>query len=248
MLTGGLPEVVDTFIRTGDLFKSQTVLDNLITGLNDDFAKYKNKVPVTRIRDLFNAVVFQSGGNFMYSRVDGNYNYSQLKEARDLLEMAGLIYIVVHSSANGLPLGSETNPKKFKIILYDHGIFQRILGLDFSKQLLLGNFDLVNKGNIAEQFVGNELIKYSGKNLRPYLYFWQREKRGSMAEVDYIIQKEENLVPLEVKSGTTGKMQSLRLLMVEKKMKTGVRVSLENFCKYENIDVYPLYAISNIIR
>jgi predicted AAA+ superfamily ATPase len=248
MLTGGLPEVVDTFIRTGDLFKSQTVLDNLITGLNDDFAKYKNKVPVTRIRDLFNAVVFQSGGNFMYSRVDGNYNYSQLREARDLLEMAGLIYIVVHSSANGLPLGSETNPKKFKIILYDHGISQRILGLDFSKQLLLGNFDFVNKGNIAEQFVGNELIKYSGKNLRPYLYFWQREKRGSMAEVDYIIQKEENIVPLEVKSGTTGKMQSLRLLMVEKKMKTGVRVSLENFCKYENIDVYPLYAISNMIR
>ncbi|RLD58458.1 MAG: ATP-binding protein [Bacteroidetes bacterium] len=247
MLTGGLPEVVRVYTETGDLFKTQKILDNLIIGLNDDFSKYKKRVPVSRIRDIFEAVANQSGSKFLFSKIGGNHNYEQLKEARNLLEMAGLIHTVYHTSANGLPLGASTNYKRFKVLLYDHGVYHRTMGLELSKKLLLDSFNPTNKGSIAEQFTGLELIKYTNQHSRKNIYYWHREKRGSNAEVDFIIQKEEKIVPIEVKSGTTGKMQSLRILMNEKGINPGVRVSMENFCKYDNILVYPLYAINNLV-
>lgn len=75
--------------------------------------------------------------------------------------MAGLILVVTHIAANGLPLGAQINTKKFKAVMYDQGIFQRILGLDLSCQLLAGDFSMVNKGALVEQFVGLEIVKYS---------------------------------------------------------------------------------------
>ena len=80
------------------------------------------------------------------------------------------------------------------------------------------------------------------------LYYWQREKRGSQAEVDYVIELGDYIVPIEVKSGIKGKMQSLRIFMEEKKSKFGVRTSLENFARMENINIIPLYAIGAIYK
>ena len=117
------------------------------------------------------------------------------------------------------------------LILYV--IFQRILGLDLSRQLLAGDFSMVNKGALAEQFVGLEIVKYSSVNSKQKLFYWHREKPGSNAEVDYIIQKKNKIVPIEVKSGTQGKMQSLHIFLKEKDIGTGIRISSENFCSYE---------------
>jgi Holliday junction resolvase-like predicted endonuclease len=80
------------------------------------------------------------------------------------------------------------------------------------------------------------------------LYFWQRDKLNAHAEVDFLIQKGDKIVPIEVKSGTTGKMQSLHLFMKEKNSERGIRTSLENFAQYNKIDVYPLYAIGQIVN
>ena len=80
------------------------------------------------------------------------------------------------------------------------------------------------------------------------MYYWHREKRGSSAEVDYLLEQEDRVVPVEVKSGSTGKMQSLNLFMDEKKSTEGIRISLENFSQYGKITVVPLYAISNLIQ
>lgn len=248
LLTGGLPEVVKIFIKTSDLRKAQGILDQLITGLEDDFAKYKKLVPVSRIRDVFDSIVFQSGNKFNLSKASLSANHKQIKEAIQLLEMAGLVYKVHHSSADGLPLGAGINPKNFKIILFDHGIFQRILGLNLSNFLLANDFNAINKGHLAEQFVGMEIIKNSSTNVKHRLFYWQRDKRGSNAEVDYLLQIDAQTIPIEVKSGTQGKMQSLRLFMKEKKIPSGVRISLENFDHYQNIIVYPLYAVKNLLN
>jgi len=246
MLTGGLPEVVATYIETGDLLKSQKVLDSLINGLDDDFAKYKKRIPVSRIREVFESVVQQSGNKFMFSKIVSSSNQQQLMEVLNLLEMAGLVFKVTHTAANGLPLGAQANKKKFKVLIYDHGIFQRILGLDLSRKLLTEDFSVINKGAIAEQFVGLEIIKYCSVSTKQNLFYWHREKRGSNAEVDYIIQNGNKIVPLEVKSGTQGKMQSLHLFLKEKNIDTGIRISSENFCSYDKINVYPLYAVNNL--
>ena len=99
---------------------------------------------------------------------------------------------------------------------------------------------------MAEQFVGLELIKNSSPYTSENLYFWTREKEKSQAEVDYVIQKNGKVVPIEVKSGKSGKMQSMHLFLAEKQSEYGIRSSLENFTKYDNIRVYPLYAIGNV--
>lgn len=129
--------------------------------------------------------------------------------------------------------------------MFDHGLFQRILSLNLSEYLLSSDFSAINKGNIAEQFAGTEIIKYTFEDAKPRLFYWQRETPGSHAEVDYILQREGKIVPLEIKSGTTGKMQSLHLFLREETLSKGIRCSLENFNQYGLIDVYPLYAIKS---
>jgi hypothetical protein len=165
-----------------------------------------------------------------------------------MLEQAGIIFSVVHSSSNGIPLGAQANDKFKKYLLFDTGIFQRFLNLDLSELYLNTEISLVNKGVIAELYTGLELIKNQPNNQASKLYYWQREKKGSQAEVDYVIELGANIVPIEVKSGIKGKMQSLRIFMEEKKSKFGIRTSLENFNRMGNINIIPLYAIGSILK
>ena len=245
LVIGGMPAVVSKFVESNDIMACQKTLNEMINSLIADFLKYKPKIPELRIQTAFEAVVHQTGGKFNYAKVE-QLSYRQVKESIELLEKAGLIIPIIHSSANGIPLGAGVNFKKQKIILLDTGIFQCLLGLQLSDILFSDNFEVVNKGAIAEQFAGLELIKNSSPYMPENLYFWTREKEKSQAEIDYIIQKNEKIIPVEVKSGKSGKMQSMYLFMNEKQAEYGIRTSLENFSKYDKIKVYPLYAIGNV--
>ena len=246
LVIGGMPAIVSKFVEKRDIMACQRALNDLINSLKSDFSKYKEKMPELRISTAFEAVVNQSGGKFNYAKVD-QLNHRQVKESVELLEKAGLIIPVVHSSANGIPLGAQANFKKQKFILLDTGVFQRLLGLQLSDILFSDNFDVINKGSIAEQFAGLELLKSAPCDMPQNLYFWTREKPQSQAEIDYIVQLNEKIVPIEVKSGTRGKMQSLLLFLKEKHAEFGIRTSLENFTQYDKIKVYPLYAIGNSV-
>jgi predicted AAA+ superfamily ATPase len=249
LLIGGMPEVVKTFIgNSTDMNSVQNVLSDIVISYYDDFAKYKSRIPVLRLREVMNSVVKQAGGKYIYSQAGSLSNPAQAKDALELLEMAGLIYKVYHSSGQGIPLGSDANLKKFKSLLHDSGIFQQIVGLRISDLLFAENIDMLNRGSMAELFAGIEMIKYSNIYEKTKLYYWHREKRGSSAEVDYLIEQDGQVIPVEVKSGSTGKMQSLNLFMEEKGSSKGIRISLENFSQYGKISVVPLYAISNLIK
>ncbi len=167
LFIGGLPEAAQTYHDSKDLRKTGNVLDQFLTGLMDDFAKYKSRIPLPRLREVFDSVVFQSGNKFKLSKASSSANYYQIREALDLLEMAGLIHRVYHTSDGGIPLKAQVNLSKFKIVMFDHGIYQRILGLDLPEYLLANSFPAINKGNIAEQFTGTEMIKY-GSCTTPY--------------------------------------------------------------------------------
>jgi len=247
LLIGGMPEAVNTFIsKPADINAVQRVLSDIATSYYDDFAKYKKRIPVLRLREVMSSVVVQAGGKYIYAKAGPLSNSAQAKEVLELLEMAGLVHKVYHSSAQGVPLGSGVNYKKFKAILHDSGIFQQIAGLRMTDVIIAKNIDMINKGNIAEAFAGTEFVKYGQVYEKRQLYYWQREKSGSSAEVDYIIEQGGKVVPVEVKSGSTGKMQSMNLFISEKRSPGGIRVSMENFAKYGKITVVPLYAISNL--
>jgi uncharacterized protein len=248
LILGGMPEVVATYVQGRDLIRCGQALDDLITSLRTDFSKYRKQVPPLRIAEVFDAVVHQSGGKFVYAKAHSESNHKQIKEAVDLLIMAGWVIPVTHTSANGLPLGAETNDKNRKLQLLDTGIFQRIQGLDISAIILQDEVSLINKGAIAEQYAGLEIVK-AGSCYRPAaLYFWHREAKSSNAEVDYVVQKGQQIIPVEIKSGKQGSMQSLHLFIQEKKPPYGVRFSLENYATYDNIRVYPLYAVSDWVK
>jgi len=248
IVIGGMPEVVAKYASGGSLLDCQNILDELTDAFFNDFAKYKQRVPATRLEEVFSAIIAQTGQKFTYSQTATSANQIQLKESIELLKMAGLAYSVTHSSANGLPLAAETNPRYRKLMIFDTGIYQRFLRLDLSKLLLSEKIEQINKGALAEMFVGIELVKSQNNRLPAELYYWQREKKGSTAEVDYVIQREQEIVPIEVKSGTKGAMQSMFLFLEEKRLSHGIRCSMENFGKFQNIEIYPLYSIKNSLQ
>jgi uncharacterized protein len=247
MVTGGMPEAVARYAATRQLLSVKSVLDDLMAALRSDFAKYKKAVPSLRLQEVFNAVVQQAGGKFVYSKAGTQIKDYQAKEAVELLILAGWVIPVTHSDANGIPIGAEADPKKRKMMLLDTGIFQRILGLDFTTLYTQADFPFVNKGLLAEQFWGLEYIKYQSPEVYPNLYYWQREGKSN-AEVDFLAQKGESIYPIEIKSSGKGQMQSLRVFLSEKKQTYGYRFSLENFAEYQDIKVFPLYAVFNFVR
>ena len=246
LVLGGMPKVISSYFSGGDLLSCQRVLDGLISAYEDDFAKYKKRASPSLIRMVFRSVIEQNGQKFVYNKALPDANQIQVKDALELLTMAGMIIPVTHSAANGVPLGAEINPKMRKFIVFDSGIFQRILGLKLSEVLLKNDFESINKGSLAELNVGLELIKSASCYQRQNLYYWHREAKSSNAEVDYIIQVGSQILPIEVKAGTKGSMQSLRIFMDLKNTEKGIRISQENFSAYQNIEVYPLYAVANL--
>ena len=136
LILGGMPEIVAKYIESQSLFECSKLLSNLTTTLKSDFSKYKKRVPDLRLNAVFNAVANQMGNKFVYAKALQEYNYKQLKECLDLLRMAGLLIPIVHTSANGLPLGAEINEKYQKFLLLDTGIYQNVIHLDLSAMVI----------------------------------------------------------------------------------------------------------------
>ena len=265
MLVGGMPESVVKWVQTHDFLQCQEVQDDIITGYEADFPKYKKKVDPQLLIATMKSAATQATKKFVYSRVPGEYKTAEVKKALDLLIKAGILIPVTHSSGNGLPLGDESVESIRKILLLDTGLMLRLLNMTMgdtsaiTAQILTATAaDLVNKGPMAEMLAGLELLHYLTPNLHHDLYYWVRQAKNSTAEIDYLLSRDMKVLPFEVKAGVQGGMKSLWDFMREKKLDQAVRCSLENFGKFDYIDaeaegavrhveVYPLYALSQFV-
>jgi hypothetical protein len=264
LMVGGMPASVAAWVETHDYRNCQTELDDIQLTYYDDFIKYAKKVDPTLLRNTLQSVILQIGDKFTYSKVEGSYRADDVKKALKLLCDAGIVKRVSHTAANGLPLGAGTNDKFRKYIYLDSALLLRILDLDLGGARQLTDLivtgtagDLVNKGGLAEMVLGWEMIKYNNPRSQHDLYYWENTAEGTRSEVDYIIARDMKVLPIECKSGTSGKMKSLRLFMRGKHLTDALRCSLENFALLENrdekdenalrrIQILPLYAISNL--
>lgn len=265
MLVGGMPESVVKWVQTHDFLQCQEVQDDIITGYEADFPKYKKKVDPQLLIATMKSAATQATKKFVYSRVPGEYKTAEVKKALDLLIKAGILVPVTHSSGNGLPLGDEADESIRKILLLDTGLMLRLLNMTMgdtsaiTAQILTATAaDLVNKGPVAEMLAGLELLHYLTPNLHHDLYYWVRQAKNATAEIDYLLSRDMQVLPFEVKAGVQGGMKSLWDFMREKKLDQAVRCSLENFGKFDYIDaeaegavrhveVYPLYALSQFV-
>jgi predicted AAA+ superfamily ATPase len=172
LLIGGMPESVASYVQSRDLLHSGAVLEDILTAFRDDFSKYRSKMPALILNEVFESVIHQAEGKFIYERAAVDAGNARVKQALDMLIKAGLAHTVTHSDANGIPLGAEINPKYRRIIPCDMGIFLHLLGIEKSDILLSENFTAVNRAALAEIFVGLELLKKSGTHTGHQLYCW----------------------------------------------------------------------------
>ena len=262
MLVGGMPEVVAKWVETRDYLACQEVQDDIVLTYQDDFPKYRKRVDPTLLRLTLQSVALQIGNKFVYSQVGGGYSTNEVKKALEMLTLAGIITPVMHTNANGLPLGSEADPTYRKMLLLDNGLLLRWLNMtgdtsELTAQILTHSAtDLVNKGALTEMIAGLELLRYRTPNMRHELFYWVRKAKNAQAEVDYLATYQSEVLPIEVKAGTQGGMKSLWQFMREKKLKNAIRASLENFDVFTYTDteeeairtvwVCPLFALSQI--
>ena len=265
LLTGGMPEAVGKWVETHDYLACQQILDDIIITYEDDFAKYKKKADPVLLRQTLRSAAVQVGKKFIYSQVGGGFQTNEVKKALEMLVLAGILIPVVHTSANGLPLGSESDRSYSKMLVLDSGLMLRLLNMttgdisELTTRILTDDVaNLVNKGSVAEMVAGLELLRYRTPNIRHELYYWQRQAKNSLAEIDYLTSYKSTVLPIEVKAGTRGGMKSLWQFMREKKLTTAIRCSLENFGEFSytdtetgdvrNVGICPLFAMSQMER
>ncbi|RKX84963.1 MAG: hypothetical protein DRP58_06485 [Spirochaetes bacterium] len=240
---GGMPEVVQRYIDTDDLKKCMEIQSDILQTYKKDFNKYAKKHQIKYLEKVFTSIPFQTGTKFKFVSVSRDHKSKDLLEALDMLCMAGVANIVYHSSSNGVPIHSEIDIKKFKVFFFDIGLAQRILGLDFRPLMLNPDISQINNGAIAELFTAQELTAYSNPREEYYLHYWHREAKSSNAEIDFVIEKNGIIIPIEVKSGSVGKMRSLKLFMESKKTICGIKISTYPFSLVNNVQSIPFYGI-----
>lgn len=268
LIVGGMPASVAAWVESHDYRQSIEEQEDIQQTYYDDFAKYSDKIDPRLLRNTLRSVVMQTGSKFTYSRVEGGYRAEDVKQALDMLCDAGIVKIVQHSAGNGLPLGAEVNNKYRKYHYLDSGLMLRILDMELgssgplTEMILAGAAeDLVNKGQVTEMMAGWEIVKNMSPRTEHDLYYWENTSDGGNSEVDYLISQDLTIVPVEIKSGVSGKMKSLRVFMNRKHLISGRRCSLENFGvltftdssdnKYpeteKQICIHPLYCMSTLV-
>jgi predicted AAA+ superfamily ATPase len=240
---GGMPEAINEWINTNTSRSAKIVHEDLIFNYQQDFEKYAKKHQIKYLNLLFQKAIDQIGNKFMFNRV-GEYQKRELEPALELLEKAGLFCKIMYSASQGIPLGAQAKLNDFKIIFLDVGLTQAILKLDIVSWLLHPETSFVNSGNIVEAFVGQELLAYSDPISKESLFYWRKQKRGSQAEVDYVIQLDSKVVPIEVKAGSSKRIKSMQIFLDTHSFSSyGLRFSADNYSVYKDVKNYPLYAV-----
>ncbi|MFA6527049.1 MAG: AAA family ATPase [Candidatus Babeliales bacterium] len=244
---GGMPQTVACWKTMLSVHACAQLPHSLIAAYQYDFVKYGKNQQVKYLDLLFSRIPQQLGRKFKYSHI-GDFRKRELEPCVDLLVTAGVIHRVVHTDAQGIPLGAQADFDSFKLLFLDVGLSQYMLDFKPGEWLLNPLEEFVNKGMLAESLVGQECIAYEHPMKKAQLYYWQRDARGSEAEVDYIIQHGQDIIPVEVKSGTGRTLKSMQLFLNSHQQSPyGVRFSTNNYSVHENIHSYPLYAVAKFI-
>ena len=245
---GGMPEAVECWKETKLPNECALVHNTIVDSYRQDFGTYSKKFQIKYVDLIFNSVPKQLGERFKYSEVEGGYRKRDLAPCLELLSAAGVIHKVHHTDANGIPLGAEVNLEYFKVVLMDVAIAQTILGIQLAPWFLYPLRELVNQGYIVEAFVGQEILGYSSSLKKGNLYYWLNPSRTGQAEVDYVVQDFEQVIPIEVKSGDGKTLASLHTFLESHPSPYGIRFSSQNYSNYNKVHSYPLYAIAKSLQ
>ena len=221
-LIGGMPEVVNEYAQTKDITALARIYNSLLISYKDDVEKYAdNDAAIQQIRHVINAAFIEAGSRIKFEGFgDSNYKSREMGETFRTLEKALLLHLVYPNTGVKLPLLPDKK-KSPRLQVLDTGLLNFASGLQLD---ILNSKDLneVHKGLVVEHLVGQELLAVDFSALHT-LQFWVRDKNTSQAEVDFVYKYNGKLIPIEVKSGATGKLKSLHMYMDKAPHKMAIR-------------------------
>lgn len=209
LLVGGMPEAVQLYLDGGGFDEVFDIQESIYQTYRDDFSKYAQGQALVRLQKILDYLGRGAGEKVKYANVDRDSQSRETKQALDLIRKAGVVLSVTHSHANGVPLAAEADDKVFKLYCLDIGLYNRICRLDGLSEQVLHDTRFVNEGVLAEHFVAQQLYFSESPKRQPGLHYWLREGRANNAEVDFLLQIERTVVPVEVKAGKAGSLKSL---------------------------------------
>lgn len=222
-IIGGMPAAVQTYIATKDIRLVQQEHESILQTYQDDFAKYQRKVDSHLLRKIFQKIPSQLGKKVMYSQILRDETSKKISQHLNLLSMARILYPIHHSAGNGVPLGSEINERDFKLLFLDIGLLSTIFKLHLHQITDLDELLFVNNGVMAEQFIGQHLLYRHGSTLKPEIFYWRRQAKSSSSELDYLIEYQGTVLPIEVKAGKSGSLKSLHIFISSKNTPIAIR-------------------------
>lgn len=240
---GGMPEVVQTYVDTKDFNQVREIQKNLLNYYQQDFSKHAEISLVPRLNLVWNSIPMQlakENKKYIYGQVRKGARAKDFELAIQWLLDCGLIHKVHRIEKPALPLKAYMNLDIFKIYLLDVGLLMAMTGLN-AQVIIDGNRIFTEfKGALTEQYILQQLI--AGENVEPYYY----SAENSKGEIDFILQGNTSVIPLEVKAEENLRAKSLKAFCEKYKPKYAVRTSMSDYRKQEWMTNIPLYNIDRI--
>ena len=241
---GGMPAAVLAFVNDGDLNKVRTIQKSIIEAYERDFSKHAPAIEVPRIRMVWHSIPSQlskENRKFIYGMIKEGARAKDFELAIEWLKDAGLIYKVNRCKKAQLPLAAYEDFSAFKMFLSDIGLMGAMSNIPL-QSLLNGNMLFSDfKGALTEQFV----LQQMKTNQSLSIYYWSAD--NSRGEIDFLVQQEEKVIPIEVKAEENLQAKSLRMFVERNSGLKGYRFSMSPYREQDWLVNYPLYSVLTIL-
>jgi hypothetical protein len=240
---GGMPAAVNEYVKNKSMQRVRKVQQRLLGDYTQDFSKHPPKETIPRIQAVWDGVPSQlakENKKFIYSILREGARAKDYELAIQWLTDCGLCYKVSRVTKPGIPLKAYQDLAAFKLYMVDIGLLAAMVDLD-AKTLLQGNDIFCEfKGALTEQYVCQQML--SELETKPF-YWSASDSRG---EIDFIVQHNGNVIPIEVKAEENLNAKSLKAFMGKYDLSTGIRTSMSDYRRQEKMVNLPLYAVSEL--
>mgnify|MGYP002515475454 FL=1 len=237
LVVGGMPECVMQFVETKDYILVRHTQDTILASYLNDMSKYNNLNEIKKTRLTYDNITVQlskKNTRFQYKLIKKGGRASEFENAIEWLCLSGIVSRVYRATQIKKPLENYHDIDAFKIYVSDLGLLCAKKDLAANDILYMVNEIDDFKGGMAENYVNVQLTINGYRT-----YYWESERE---AEIDFVIQRGDELIPIEVKSADNTKAKSLKVYMDTYKPAYAIKLSSKNFGFEDNKKIVPLYA------
>lgn len=244
LVLGGMPEVLNSFIAGQDIAAAEQIQDEIIRSYELDFSKHAPTTDIAKLFLLWKSIPLQlarENAKFVYGEVKTGARARDLEDALRWLLEAGLVNKINRIEKPSIPLAAYEDRKSFKLYLADTGLLRRLA--DIPAESIITDQDIFReyRGRLAENYVLQQLTSLGKKNLS----YWTS---GNTAEVDFIMQENTRIIPIEVKSGLNVRARSMKVYREKYHPEFALRFSMQNLRMDNGLINIPLYLLSRYAK